>query len=191
LATAGRDGKVRIWDVASGKVLAEYEEEKTNLRKFSSSVNSVAFSHDGEKLAAKFDSKTVLIWSLKSNKQLINIKIPFLHRTGLTFSPGGTWLTDGHFVWDSNSGTRIYRFPISEAAISFGPPNGKLLAIGTYGGKIYILNFSLDKEEKNVMQIGEHTAKPVLSVAFNPNGRLLASVGKDGTIHFWGVVKDE
>ena len=50
LATGGRDGKVRLWDVASAKEVRVIDAHKSQTG-FEGWINSVAFSPDGKLLA--------------------------------------------------------------------------------------------------------------------------------------------
>lgn len=70
-------------------------------------------------------------------------------------------------------------------------PDGKILACGIYGdGSVYLLDVSTGGV---TMTLKGHTS-PVTSLAFSPNGDLLASTGtvnlppnRDGTVRIWAV----
>jgi len=57
LASAGRDGSVRIWDVAAGRALRRLEGHRGY-------VLALAFSPDGRRLATGGGDTTVLTWDV-------------------------------------------------------------------------------------------------------------------------------
>ena len=67
LASAGLDGTIRLWDVASGK-------EKLALGGFTGAVRSVAFSPDGKTLASAGLDPTVRLWDVSTGKERATLK---------------------------------------------------------------------------------------------------------------------
>ena len=61
VASAGADGTVRLWDVATG-------EERGILRGHTDAVWAVAFSSDGQTLASASWDKTVRLWEVTRGK---------------------------------------------------------------------------------------------------------------------------
>src|SRR5262245_59435210 len=62
LASAGRDAKIKLWDVASGKNAATLEGDQYE-------VWSVAFNPDGKTLAsAGTRDKSIKLWDVKTGK---------------------------------------------------------------------------------------------------------------------------
>lgn len=119
--TGGKDGFARLWDRASGKVLAEFDHNKNP-------VLTVALSPDGKFLATGSEDPKgfIKIWDLESQTQIAktfqdtNQKKPFDrgHTEGvlsLTFSKDGTKLLSSSYdktarLWDLNSGKQLRRF---------------------------------------------------------------------------------
>lgn len=75
------DGSVRVWDVATGKVLRTLDEQE--------SITSVIFSHDGNILAAT--SKEVILWELATGRELRRITVSSEERAR-ALSPDGKLL---------------------------------------------------------------------------------------------------
>lgn len=160
---------------------------------------SVAFSPDGKLLAggAGLD-KTITIWEVDSSKILRRLKEPLsFFAFNLTFSPDGKTLACSYpdelifKIWDVESGQVLRTLKAisnpaysttSEVAFS---PDGKQV-IGVIGSDINIWNFSSGKELK---KLTGHT-EWVRSIAFSPDGKLLASGGDDNAIIIWDFASD-
>src|SRR5205823_1573620 len=85
LAAGSWDGTVRLWEVASGKELGQFEKQKAPVR-------SVAFSPDGKLLACGGEGAEVVLWdpaTAKELRRLVGHKGPI---TFITFSPDGKLL---------------------------------------------------------------------------------------------------
>jgi WD40 repeat protein len=100
LATGGRDGAVRLWDVAARRMVT------APLRGHTADVTRVAFSPDGSTLASASFDRTVRLWSV-SRRRLIGAPLRgyIAAINVLAFSPDGTNLVGSTGItarlWDS------------------------------------------------------------------------------------------
>jgi hypothetical protein len=161
VATAGDPGnKAGLWDARTGELRRVLVGHKKATR-------SVAFSPDGITVATGSADKSVILWNVASG----NSREVLLGHGGvvgaLAFSPDGHWLASGGYdgttiLWRSAEGTKV------ASAQAHGPA-----VIGTKEGEKW------------------HSPKGALasvcSVAFSPDGRLLASGGTDGTVRVCAV----
>jgi WD40 repeat protein len=83
LASAGRDGAVRIWSIETG-------DETKRLNGHRAAVLSVCFSDDGRRLASGDGAGVVMVWDLQSGSRLAQSTVPKPHCAGaLTFGLDG------------------------------------------------------------------------------------------------------
>ena len=91
-------------------------------------------------------------------------------------------------LWDMASGTEIWRTDFREKPIvdiRFSP-NGKHLAVGTWGWRVAVWN--LDKKEEPPLEL-HFDDVPAYSaiddIVFSPDGKLIAAAAKNGTPRVW------
>ena len=90
LASGNADKTVKLWDVATGKVI-------NPLNGHSSQVLSVVFSPDGKTLASGSADKTVKLWDIATGKEINTLHGHSDEVTSIAFSPDGKTLTSGSF----------------------------------------------------------------------------------------------
>src|SRR5262249_41897425 len=88
LATAGKDGTIRLWDAVTGK-------EQTTLTKHTDEVNWVSFSPDGKTFASAADDGTVRLWETGTGR-LVKTLGPFsAAAVGVVYAPDGRTIVAG------------------------------------------------------------------------------------------------
>src|ERR1700752_1771876 len=97
VASADQDGRVRIWDLASQRIVPPLEGH-------TAAVRLIHFSPDGQKLATAADDNTVRLWDLASGKESKN-PIASQYVARLAFTPDGKRLVTGSYdgavtLWD-------------------------------------------------------------------------------------------
>jgi WD40 repeat protein len=178
LASAGRDGAIRLWEVATGKELHQFP------------GGSVALSPDGKLLA----SPALRLWETATGKEL---QARGGHRADvkfLAFAADGKTLTSGGWdktirLWETASGKELRRFDqrgdwLSSGAIS---ANGKIVAGGMWDNEARrpILRLWEAASGKELRQFGKDQ-EWANYLALSPDGRILATnSGGDEPTRLW------
>jgi WD40 repeat protein len=188
LASGGLDASIRLWNVATQQQLG------APLTGHTGPVYSVAFSPDGRTLASGSEDSTIRVWDVATHGQ---VGAPFTGHSGtvlsVAFSPNGHTLASGsadHTVglWDLGTQRQVGAvFTTANTdqvfSVAFSRDN-RILASGSYYGFIRLWGVVSHR------QIGPtlHCSNSVYSLAFRPDGRVLASVCAAGSgVQFWNT----
>ncbi|MGV0103150.1 Protein kinase domain-containing protein [Nostoc sp. DSM 114160] len=198
LASASDDKNIKLWDLNTKKVLA-------SLSGHSQAVKSVAFSPDGQILATASDDKTIKLWQVETLKEICTLWGHAHAVKSVAFSPDGQILASGSWdktikLWDVNTGREIctiagHQLKVNSVAFS---PQGQLLASASYDRTIRLWQIPtrgrgaggrlapLPDFPSLLGTLSGH-AWAVLTVAFSPDGQILATGSDDNTIKLWEV----
>ncbi|KAM6476127.1 hypothetical protein HDV62DRAFT_384573 [Trichoderma sp. SZMC 28011] len=174
------------WMLLKPAVEADWDACLQTLEGLGDSVNSVAFSPDGQRLASGSFNGTIEIWDVKSGScQTLHC---YHSISSIVFSPDGQQLASGLpcgaiNVWEIKESS-IYlqtskKFAGGVHSVTFSR-NGRL-AFSLSDGEVGIWDM------KSTCLRFEGHKKSVLSVVFSPNNQLLASGSSDETIKVWDI----
>ena len=197
LATGSRDGTARVWDALTGKELVQF---KGHLY----IVGSVAFSPDGQKLLTTGSDNTARIWEVATNREIVTFKGHSASITSLAVSHDGKKIFTGSFdktarLWDIATSQERLIFQGHTSwirSVAFSPDDTKVAtssgntlptngfytsSIATNDDKVRIWSVATGKE---LLQLNGHSSS-VMSVAFSPRGKQIATASMDKTAKIW------
>jgi len=206
IATADKNGHVYLWDVGGGAVPSQ--PTTTLPDPAGSSVFALAYSWDGTTLATGDAAGLTYLWHVGSGAASSG---PYGHVAdpsgaavqGVAFNPHGTILATGDasgrtYLWQVGSGA----VPASPHATLINPAGGAVQAvtIGPHGhdvvagdsnGTTYVWRTNTaglsTTPKATLTDPGPVGQFGVVSVAFNNNGRTLATSGYTGQTYLWHV----
>ncbi len=200
LASRDGQGRVRLWNVASGTLRSSLPDCPGS--------GPVAFSPDGVLLAVTAGS-CVQLWNVTAGREATRLPDPPDHDAAvraLAFSPDGGLLATADrariHLWDVASTERtglINPDPpaasgvtdpaaVRGAVLSMAfSPDGAILASACDDGSVRLYEPATGRTSA---QLTGHVGA-VHTVTFSPDGRLLASAGADGSTRLWEVRSGE
>src|SRR5207237_386759 len=181
LASASRDGTVKLWDAQTGALKQTVEEHDGE-------VVSLAFSSDGTTAAVAVVNSggggMVFINDMQGGQLgAVRQKIERANIQSVAFAPDGKTLAVGNTsgsltLWDTTTGTlkqTLEGQDIQTRAVTFSP-DGKWIAAGGYGNTVKLW----DAQTGKLRELQGHTNE-ITCVAFAPDGQTIASGSYDYT----------
>jgi hypothetical protein len=184
LASAARDGTVRLWDTRSGRpsrLLA-----RSQLRTIARvAALALAFSPDGTTVAAASDDGTLDLWSVATGRALASPGRRAAPASAVAFAPDGRRLAsgydDGTVVLSELPGGRVVWSQEGEAGAISGlafAPDGRTLAARTWDAGVALRATATGRELGRLLP-----PRGGWGAALSPDGtRLAAGAGDELTI---------
>jgi WD40 repeat protein/serine/threonine protein kinase len=196
IASGGWDDAIRLWNAHSGAAVAM-------LTGHGAWIADLAFTPDGKKLCSLANDGTLRIWDvtdrrlLRTLRQNTIVSPALVHK--IAIHPNGRLVAAGGGgkvqFWDLASGNELANLELPARAIRVVrfSPNGRLLAAveddvrGTGNSAVAIIDFGSRKVLTELP--GKHPL--IHAVAFNPDGKTIATGGEDRAVRIWSVETGE
>jgi len=189
MVTTSTDYKVKIWKASTSQLLKELS------AKDYPGWMKLDWSPDGSMIASTGYTVT-LMWDVASGNLLYTLQQP---TTGigsdlvgdLAFSPDGHKIATGSWnhslvIWDSLSGSEIYSQTVDHSIIglSFSPDGQRLAVSQTDGNILFFRSSDIGMVVEPGLIDGDQM---VNTLAFSPDGALLAAGDNAGIIRIWDI----
>jgi len=173
LVTASAEEAVLVWDVATATQLAK-------LKGAGSAAVAVKYSLDGSLIAAAYEGGAVKLWDAHTFEQsaLIDVKEII----------GANAPTDADHAQDANTANQAGRsnenvkFKIRRFDLS---PDHRFVVVGTTGPQLWIF----DSTNGTLAAKLQGHSSEIWGVAFDREGRRLASGSADGSARIWDLIE--
>jgi WD40 repeat protein len=198
VASGATDGTVRLWDLATGKEVRQWNVSKDRPAApaaHAGQIWSVAFSPDGKRVVAGGGDHVVRLWDVATGKLLRRFEGHTWGVSHVAFSPDGNHiLSAGSYdrtvrLWDAEGGKSLQCLEGFDAGVMTAvfSPDGKQALTSTggsgenMGGTVQLWDLATGKEVRRFAghQMWTH------SVAFSPDGKRVVSASSDKTMRVW------
>jgi len=186
VASASRDGTVRLWDPATGQRVRTLEVGGGR-------VHDVVFSSTGTWLATGDQRGVVSLWDPETGARLLTLEGHERAAHRVAFAPDGGWLASGSWdgtvrLWDLPAGNpravlRGHEERVTGVAVH---PDGERVFAAGNDGTVRVWDARYGREIQVLRGHGDRVG----GLRISPDGSQLASRSDDHTVRLWDLAGD-
>jgi WD40 repeat protein len=178
LVSGGTDHQLVHWDIATGRTRATWDD-------FPDDVNSICFSPDGQLIATGGEERRVRIWDAISGQVRQSFTEFGRPIAGVFFAPDGTHLFATEIAWAENWGyTSLWNLTTGQQQAKCA---GRAFALSPDGHTVLLhrglWHWAAEGQQGEPDIAGPRLPGSVLAAAYSPDGRTVASSGREPRIH--------
>lgn len=183
LAVVSDDGRVTIWNTASGSLVRV-------LRGHKGAVYAVAVSPDGTMIATAGLDETIRLWQLSSGRERRTLTGHRGWINAVAFTDDGRKLLSAGRdrtvrVWDVSSGKMLRVMDYPSEAFTVAAGSGNKLFASDKGNSFSLREIATGSE----IAAGAPGQWGINTVVFSPRGSQLITSGYDGVVWVWNISK--
>jgi WD40 repeat protein len=182
IASGAQDGSIRLWDLIDDAERAVLDEGNN-----ATPVGSLTFSPD-ETLLAAAGGSTIRVWNLDSGEVQATLETSIAEITSLSFRPDGMALIYGGsdpavWVWDLANDNQVLLEGLVGGIVALAIPRSGEIIASADAGTLRLWDAATGANLADLMS-------PANSLAFRPDGKLLATGGDTGGVVVWGTTAE-
>lgn len=159
---------------------------------------SIAFSPNGDRLAASHQDGSITLWDLKSRTQLKKILAHTNEAWSVAFSPDGQKIVSGGQdrvvrVWELTADVPLCEFqaPARVLSVAFSPDGQRVASAGgdidgSHDGFLWDLSQCNTKDYQGLALQGHQSF--LFSITFSPDGKQVATGSEDNSAKIWDAL---
>lgn len=188
-SAAGLDKSIHVWDASTGETKFRAISSRGLYPNFS--VSCIAWSPDGQRIAADCGNKTIQVWDATTGKLITTLKTTSDWIYTIAWSPDGRFLA----LANGNSTAEILNATNGEVLLTYRlhsdnvrdiawSPDGSRLATASNDTTVQVW----DATSGERLYLHQEHASWTTSVAWSPDGTRIASASNDKTVQVWQAV---